>query len=74
MSSRKSVSSSPSAVRSTTLDSGITVVSELMPGALSICTAVWVGVGSRDETEDQAGCSHFLEHLAFKGTENRSAL
>ena len=74
MSSLKSVPPSPSAVRSTTLDSGITVVSELMPGALSICTAVWVGVGSRDETEDQAGCSHFLEHLAFKGTENRSAL
>lgn len=67
------MSSSP-ATRTTVLDSGITVVSELMPSALSICTAVWVGVGSRDETPEQAGCSHFLEHLAFKGTENRSAL
>ena len=65
---------SSSAIQTTRLDSGITVVSEHMPSALSICTAVWVGVGSRDETPDQAGCSHFLEHLAFKGTENRSAL
>ena len=64
----------PPAIRTTVLDSGVTVVSELMPSALSICTAVWVGVGSRDETPAQAGCSHFLEHLAFKGTENRSAL
>lgn len=67
------MTSSP-AIRSTRLDSGVMVVSELMPSALSICTAVWVGVGSRDETPEQAGCSHFLEHLAFKGTENRSAL
>ena len=64
----------PQAIRTTVLDSGVTVVSELMPSVLSICTAVWVGVGSRDETPEQAGCSHFLEHLAFKGTENRSAL
>jgi predicted Zn-dependent peptidase len=64
----------PPAIRTTVLDSGVTVVSELMPSALSICTAVWVGVGSRDETPEQAGCSHFLEHLAFKGTKNRSAL
>jgi predicted Zn-dependent peptidase len=35
---------------------------------------VWVGVGSRDETATQHGCSHFLEHLLFKGTAERSAL
>jgi predicted Zn-dependent peptidase len=35
---------------------------------------VWVGVGSRDETAAQHGCSHFLEHLLFKGTAERSAL
>jgi predicted Zn-dependent peptidase len=35
---------------------------------------VWVGVGSRDEAPAQSGCSHFLEHLLFKGTNKRSAL
>ena len=35
---------------------------------------VWVGVGARDETSEQAGISHFLEHLMFKGTERRSAI
>lgn len=44
-----------------------------MPDVASACIGVWVGTGSRDETEDQAGISHFLEHLLFKGTETRSA-
>jgi predicted Zn-dependent peptidase len=62
------------AVRSTTLENGLTVVTELMPGSLSVTTGVWVGVGSRDEHPDQSGCSHFLEHLLFKGTDSRTAL
>ena len=61
-------------VRSTRLDSGVTVVTELMPGSLSVTTGVWVNVGSRDEAPEQAGASHFLEHLLFKGTDTRSAL
>jgi predicted Zn-dependent peptidase len=44
-----------------------------MPGARSISTGIWVGVGARDEPARLAGASHFLEHLLFKGTSDRSA-
>ncbi len=44
-----------------------------MPEVASVSVGVWVGTGSRDETEAEAGISHFLEHLLFKGTEARSA-
>jgi predicted Zn-dependent peptidase len=57
----------------TTLPSGVTVVSERMPSVRSVTVGMWVGVGSRDESPEQAGCSHFLEHLLFKGTSHRSA-
>lgn len=57
----------------TTLPSGLRVVSENVPGARSVCTGVWVGVGSRDEPAELCGVSHFLEHLLFKGTVSRSA-
>jgi predicted Zn-dependent peptidase len=60
-------------VEKTTLPSGIRVVTERMPGAKSVATGVWVGVGSRDEPAALAGASHFLEHLLFKGTAERSA-
>src|SRR5687767_6413623 len=45
-----------------------------MPGVLSATLGIWVGVGSRDESPELAGSSHFLEHLLFKGTSTRSAL
>jgi predicted Zn-dependent peptidase len=54
------------------LDSGLTVVTERVPGARSVAYGAWVGVGSRDESERLAGASHFLEHLLFKGTAARS--
>jgi predicted Zn-dependent peptidase len=44
-----------------------------MPGARSVTTGFWVGVGARDEAPAEAGVSHFLEHLLFKGTEARTA-
>lgn len=56
-----------------TLPSGITVVTEPMPSVRSVTLGMWISVGSRDETPAQAGCSHFLEHLLFKGTSSRSA-
>jgi predicted Zn-dependent peptidase len=56
-----------------TLASGIRLVTETMPGALSVSTGVWVGVGARDESPELSGVSHFLEHLLFKGTETRRA-
>ncbi|MGO8723377.1 MAG: M16 family metallopeptidase [Acidimicrobiales bacterium] len=55
------------------LPSGIRLVSESMPEVASLCVGVWVGTGSRDETPQQAGISHFLEHLLFKGTPERTA-
>ncbi|MGD0218947.1 MAG: pitrilysin family protein [Acidimicrobiales bacterium] len=56
-----------------TLDCGARLVTERMPGVRSACLGFWVGTGSRDETERQAGISHFLEHLLFKGSPTRSA-
>jgi predicted Zn-dependent peptidase len=63
-----------SQVRRTVLPSGLRVVTEQMAGARSATVGVWVDVGSRDETPALHGCSHFLEHLLFKGTRERSAL
>ena len=57
----------------TTLAYGLRVVTERMPEARRSAIGVWVGVGSRDEPDELAGASHFLEHLLFKGTEERSA-
>ncbi len=45
-----------------------------MPGVRSVALGIWVTVGSRHEAEDTSGISHFIEHMAFKGTRNRSAL
>jgi predicted Zn-dependent peptidase len=61
-------------VRRTVLPSGLRIVSERLPGVRSAAIGVWVGVGSRDENPTLHGCSHFLEHLLFKGTAERSAL
>ena len=55
------------------LDSGLRVVSEALPELRSVTIGAWVGTGSRDETDRQSGASHFLEHLLFKGTPDRSA-
>jgi predicted Zn-dependent peptidase len=52
-----------------TLSSGLRVVTERMPSVRSVALGLWVRTGSRDETPEQAGISHFLEHLLFKGTE-----
>lgn len=57
----------------TTLDSGLTVVSEHMSEVRSVSTGFWFDVGARDEPDSIAGTSHFLEHLLFKGTPTRSA-
>ncbi len=60
-------------VRRTVLDSGLRIVTEEVPAARSACVGVYANVGSRDETPELAGASHFLEHLLFKGTKRRSA-
>lgn len=55
------------------LTSGVRVITERMPEARSVSIGMWFAVGSRDEPAQIAGASHFLEHLLFKGTEERSA-
>ncbi|MEV7428718.1 pitrilysin family protein [Nocardioides sp. NPDC092400] len=62
-----------STIRRTVLPGGLRVISEEMAGVRSASIGVWVGVGSRDESATLHGCSHFLEHLLFKGTAERSA-
>jgi predicted Zn-dependent peptidase len=57
----------------TTLDSGVQVVSETLPSVRSVAVGFWARVGSRDEPYEQAGISHFLEHMLFKGTPELSA-
>lgn len=63
-----------STVRRSVLPGGLRVVTEQMSGVRSATIGVWVAVGSRDESADLSGASHFLEHLLFKGTPERSAL
>lgn len=59
--------------RITTLDNGLRVASELLPGVESVAVTVTANVGARYETETENGLSHLLEHMAFKGTRTRSA-
>jgi predicted Zn-dependent peptidase len=63
---------SPRVLRSE-LPNGLRVITEPMPGVASVTVGLWVHNGSRYETSDQAGISHFLEHLFFKGTARRTA-
>ncbi|MDQ2651327.1 MAG: insulinase family protein [Actinomycetota bacterium] len=60
-------------VEQTTLPNGLRIVTETMPDARSVTIGAWVRVGGRDEPAELSGASHFLEHLLFKGTEQRSA-
>lgn len=59
--------------RKTVLDNGIRVVTEEISSVRSIAIGVWLTVGSRDETRNNNGISHFIEHMLFKGTSHRSA-
>ncbi|RKX24232.1 MAG: insulinase family protein [Candidatus Zixiibacteriota bacterium] len=59
--------------RKTTLRNGLRVVTERLPSVRSISIGVWVDVGSRNETTEENGLSHFIEHLVFKGTKHKSA-
>ena len=61
-------------VRKVVLPSGLTVVVEEVPQLHSLSLGVWINSGSRDEPDGLAGISHFIEHMLFKGTRNRTAL
>lgn len=60
-------------VEVTRLPSGLTVASDAMPGTATVSLGAWVGAGTRHETPEVNGIAHLLEHMAFKGTERRSA-
>ena len=53
-------------VRTTTLDNGLRIVSDSMDNVETVSTGIWVDVGTRYETPEINGVSHFLEHMAFK--------
>lgn len=58
-------------VQKSVLNNGLRIVTSEIPHARSTSIGLFVGVGSRYESEDQAGISHFIEHMVFKGTRNR---
>ncbi len=60
-------------VRVSRLDSGLTVASDTMDTVETVSLGAWVGVGTRHEPAEINGVAHLLEHMAFKGTERRSA-
>ena len=60
-------------VEVTTLSNGIRVITEQMPHVRSVSMGIWIGTGSRREDAEENGISHFIEHMLFKGTKNRSA-
>jgi predicted Zn-dependent peptidase len=60
-------------INKTVLANGIKIVSKKMPHVRSISMGVWVSVGARDESSEQSGLSHFIEHMIFKGTARRDA-
>lgn len=56
----------------TTLDTGMRVASETVVGSETATVGVWIDAGSRYETAQNNGAAHFLEHMAFKGTDKRT--
>lgn len=62
----------PSRTQSTTLSNGLTIATEHQPWAQTSTVGVWIDAGSRAETDKTNGTAHFLEHLAFKGTNKRT--
>lgn len=55
------------------LKNGVRIISRQMPHLRSVSLGIWVDAGARDELADEAGFSHFIEHMMFKGTQTRSA-
>ena len=56
-----------------TLPNGVRLVTEAMDTVRSAALGIWVGGGSREETPEESGAAHFIEHMLFKGTQRRTA-
>ncbi len=61
-------------IRREVLPNGLTILTEEMAHVRSVSVGIWIKSGSRNEHTEQNGISHFVEHMVFKGTKNRSAL
>ena len=59
--------------KTTTLDNGLRIVTQNMPGLETVAMGIWNSVGGRDELKNVNGVAHFLEHMAFKGTTTRTS-
>jgi predicted Zn-dependent peptidase len=60
-------------IRREVLPNGLTIITEQMEHIRSVSIGIWIKTGSRDEDQPTNGISHFVEHMVFKGTKNRSA-
>ena len=60
-------------IETTSLSNGVRVITERMNHVRSVSMGIWIGTGSRREEAQENGISHFIEHMVFKGTKNRSA-
>ena len=60
-------------IQKTTLENGLQIVTENVESVKSVSAGIWVKTGSRNESENLAGITHYLEHMLFKGTKKRSA-
>ena len=60
-------------VNKTVLDNGVRIITHKMPRVRSVSMGVWVNAGARDESPEESGLSHLIEHMIFKGTRKRSA-
>src|SRR2546422_496510 len=67
------INGSTQTIEMTTLSNGVRVITEPMPHLRSVSVGIWIGSGSRRETPEQNGISHFIEHMLFKGTATRTA-
>jgi predicted Zn-dependent peptidase len=63
----------PREIERHSLPNGVRVITERMPHVRSVSVGVWIGTGSREEEIEETGISHFIEHMVFKGTKNRTA-
>ncbi|RJR38398.1 MAG: insulinase family protein [Desulfobacteraceae bacterium] len=59
--------------KKTVLENGVRIISERLDHFRSVSFGIWIGVGSRDETVEENGISHFVEHMIFKGTRSRNS-
>lgn len=56
-----------------TLPNGLRILMEQVPTVRTACFGIWVASGSKDENAENNGISHFIEHMAFKGTQSRTS-